>query len=294
MGNELEILIHLLEDPDPEVHASLYSRILAKGKDILPELEKASLDAASSEHFDRINKIIKELRFQDVKEKLSAWIKSDKPDLLEGILIISMLVEPDTSPLKARDLIKKLKNEIWLELNIRLTALEKVLILNHFLFKKNDFRPDPSKVNSIRDYSFNSFLSVRSGNNLMIHLFYAVISRQLALPVYGVDLPGVFLLSYIDDPIPEISHQPSGSPTLFLIHPAEKGRVFGIEEFQNFLSSSYPSFIRDKILPCSDVHLLKTYVTELLKTSRLAGRKELENKFSELLKLWLPEGKAVN
>ena len=57
----------------------------------------------------------------------------------------------------------------------------------------------------------NTVVSSRKGNPLSLCVLYSIIARSLDMPVYGVNLPNHFVLTYLDeDRMIEIAEAPGG------------------------------------------------------------------------------------
>lgn len=286
MNNELNILIQLLEDPDPEVYEKLSLRILSEGRDIIPQLEEACLTATTGNHFERIMELISELEFRELKNRFSEWLKTPEHDLLQAILILNKLVDPHASEENLVQSFARIKNDIWLELSNRLTALEKTKVVNHFFFSRNGFKIESQPEDDPRHFSLSRFFSARKGIDPIVFVAYTIVVRQLGLPVYAVDIPGIYLLAWLDLPFtPRVIPDPGNSPALFFIYPGGNGRIFGMEEVRHFTSTVYPEYSHSKILPYSDLSLVKQLLQNLILFAGNSGKLKLKEKFIQLLNL---------
>ena len=108
MTHEYNILIKLLEDPDPEVYNVLTERILEHGTDIIPYLEDAGKSSLSKFHFERINQLTSEIIFRDNKERLASWIQDGGVDLVEGFYFLHRIIHPDSKQSEIIDAIQNI------------------------------------------------------------------------------------------------------------------------------------------------------------------------------------------
>jgi regulator of sirC expression with transglutaminase-like and TPR domain len=136
-----------------------------------------------------------------------------------------------------------LKTEIWIELNDQLTALEKIHVINHFLFKIHKYSRSARGVQSPQLFFINHVLDTHKGLPISLAIIYAEIAALLELPIYCVDLPFNFLLCYRD---PTFLDDPDG--ILFYINPYTQGTVIGRAEVEFFLRQQKmdikPEFLR--------------------------------------------------
>ena len=285
--NDILFIVKLLEDPDEEVYRSLSQRILAHGTSAIPLLEKECLEAKSRDHYDRINQLLSELRFRKTLSNLKEWLSADNSDLIDGLLFTNQVLDPDVKIDIILKQIDKIHNEIWLELSNRLTALEKSRIINHILFSKYGFKIKWNKPGKIKTTSLSNLLSEKSGTEDSVFALYSIIARKLGLPIFGVNIPGISLLTYLDLPLtPKPGFEPSNAATFFFIHPAEKGRLYSLEEVRNFIGKIYPEFKNKEIKAYNDKKLVKHYLRHLAMNNRSMGKFEIEGKLKELLNLW--------
>ena len=133
-------LIRLLDDPDERVYQAVVRKILEMGPAILPDLERALLGAASSGIHERYQKVIKKLRTEQIAVELCEWDTMPNAYLPTGAWLITRFQFPDTGFDDFYKILKPLRDEIWLELNDQLTALEKTRVINHILFTKKNIR----------------------------------------------------------------------------------------------------------------------------------------------------------
>ena len=287
MKTELRALIDLLEDPDPQVFQSLKTLILAYGTQAIEDLENAGRKAVSEEHLYRIEYLISELLFRDIRHRMRDWIISGGTDIHEGYKLVAELIHSDSRHYTYKNLFSEIRNEAWLELNNKLTALEKTMVVNHFFYDKYQLQIDTKNPALPARYSLSRLASDKLGNEESLLAAYTVVARGLDLPIFGVQIPGLSLLAYLDLPfIPRPGFDPSNTPILFFIHPGEKGRIFGIEEVRFFLSKFYPDLVSQEVRACTDTILLRNYIRSLAKSCMKAGKNELESKLFDLLNLW--------
>lgn len=286
MKDEMSLLISLLEDPDHEIYQRMSQQILAEGEKALPLLEEALLSASSSDHFDRIDKLISEIYFRRLMNRLKDWIYGEK-DLLSGITLVTEIIDSEKESEKIIKTLSDLRNEIWVELSSKLTALEKTIIVNHFLFTKANFQIYTPAKDQPKNFSLAKLVSDKSGSEQSVFAAYTIIVRMLGLPIYFVNVPGGSLLAYLDIPItPKAGFKPDQVQTLFFISPIEKGRILGSKELRHYLNDQYPDFNYHDIKAISDLQYVEYYASLIARSCNKSGKQELEAKIRKLLTLW--------
>jgi regulator of sirC expression with transglutaminase-like and TPR domain len=93
------------------------------------------------------------------------------------------------------------------------TGLQFIRAANHILFEDQLFRGNEADYYDPRNSCLNSVLSRRLGIPISLSVVYIELARRLSRPVYGVGLPGHFIVVYQD------------SASRYWIDPFHHGRV---------------------------------------------------------------------
>ena len=127
---EVIALITLLDDPDEVIYSQVKDRFVILGPPAIPHLETAWENSFDAIMQKRIEIIIHTIQFEILQKALKKWAIEEQEDLLKGILILSRYQYPDLDETKIRKGLDQIKQDVWLELNDDLTAIEKVKVLN--------------------------------------------------------------------------------------------------------------------------------------------------------------------
>lgn len=280
--NELKALIQLLDDPDREVYQHVEDRLLSYGNEVRHYLESSwenSLDAVLQE---RIINLIHKIQFREIKQELKEWAMGGAFDLLQGVLIVNRYQYPDLVEQKIMIRIEEIKRDAWLQMNYEMSALEKVKLLNHILFKVHGFSGNTTNHQDPQNSYLNIVLDTRKGNQLMLSVIYSLIAQKLDIPIYGVNLPQHFILAYADEkePVPKGFTRENG--ILFYINPFNKGFVFGKHEVDHFLRQLNIEPRKEFYLPCSHIQIVQRLLRNLIASYQELGYAEKVNELTEL------------
>lgn len=286
MDNEFQAKIKLLDDPDEAIYHVVRKSIINEGKNALPLLEEAWGSMLNPFVQERIEEIIKTIQFSDVQQELLQWKNNNERDLAYGAYIIAKYLYYDLPWEEINAKIESIRKEVWLELNQDLTALEKIRLLNHFIFEIHGFNPNTTNINNPQYYFINNVLETKKGNTLTLAILYISVAQRLQLPIFGVDLPKNFIACYIDQLSAfEAFGENIDTPVLFYINPFNKGWVFVRKDIDIFLNQakieSHPSYY----LPCSNIKIIERLISNLLVTYEQLGYSEKANELSTLLKI---------
>jgi hypothetical protein len=85
---EINALFTLIDDPDEEVYSTVSDKIVAYGKNIIPNLEHLWETTLSEDVQERIEMIIHHLHYTDLFNDMTEWRDSAYHDLLFGALLV--------------------------------------------------------------------------------------------------------------------------------------------------------------------------------------------------------------
>ncbi|MCD8529265.1 MAG: transglutaminase-like domain-containing protein [Chitinophagales bacterium] len=247
---EIEALIKLLDDEDPEVYQNVSNRIISYGKPIVKELEQAWGESMDLELSSRIEHLVQIIQFESVKSELAAWAKDDMANLQDGAYIMSCYYYPDLSKSAFENELSKVKQKIWLELNSTYTVLQNIELFNRMFYNVLGFKGDYNNKVSTKDFFVYSVLENKLGNSISLGILYIILAQQLELPVYGVNLYRHFILAVQQHFIYNFDHVDS-KETLCYLNPINKGVVFNRNDINNYLKASNIASQDSFFLPAS-------------------------------------------
>jgi regulator of sirC expression with transglutaminase-like and TPR domain len=280
----IRALIQLIDDPDENIYEQVRDRLLSYGSNAIPFLENSWEDEDYGLIFQtRIEQIIHEIQFDDIKVSLKDWSNSTEKDLLTGAIIVAKFQYPGLNESEIHFAIQEIRKDIWLELNPKQTAFEQVKIFNHILFGTYNFHGDSKHFHSPMNSFIHSVMESKKGNPLSLSLIYSILAQSLDIPIYGVNLPNHFILAYMDENgaslfLPEKNE----FGVLFYINPFSKGSILDSKSIKDFLDGLHLSYDRSYFEPCSNTSILKRMLTNLISSFQAVGNVE---KVEELIVL---------
>jgi regulator of sirC expression with transglutaminase-like and TPR domain len=263
---EVIALITLLDDPDEVIYSQVKERFVTLGPPAIPHLETAWENSFDAIMQKRIEIIIHTIQFEILQKALKNWAKEDHDDLLKGILILARYQYPDLDENKIRKQLLQIKQDVWLELQEDLTALEKVKIINHILFEVHQFSGNITNYHAPQNSFINNVLESKKGNPLMLSVVYMLICKELSIPVYGINLPQHFVLAYLNDyaNLIDTNNNTLSNNILFYINPFSKGLMFNQKDIDQFLKQLNLEPESKYYLPCDNVQIVKRCLNNLI------------------------------
>ena len=250
---EVKALISLLDDSDQEVFTYIEEKLISLGTHVIPMLEDAWSHAFDPILQHRIANIVHKIQFDMLLEDMKIWIHTNTDDLLEGALLVARYQYPELDRDKILQFIATIKKDIWLELNESLTALEQVNVMNHIFFTKHGFTGNTTNYHAPQNSYINCVIESKKGNPLALSTLYLLVTKSLGLPIYGVNLPEHFILSYL-----EVREGEEGNTgrVLFYINPFSKGSVFGKGDIDQFVKKLKLDPQNSYYQPCSNKDMI--------------------------------------
>jgi len=275
---EINALVKLLDDPDQEVFQQVSRRLLEYGHSVIHFLEtewEKSLDTLLQE---RIENIVHQIQFNNVKEDLNLWYQSGAFNLLQGALVINRYQYPDLDEQKVINHIEEIKREVWTGLQYEMSSVEKIKLINHIFYTIQGFSGNTKNHHDPQNSYINQVLETKKGNQISLAIIYSTIAQKLDIPVYGVNLPQHFILGYID----ESKREDNEFGVLFYINAFNKGAIFGKNDVDQFLRQldlqPQPGFYA----PCSNVEIIRRIIRNLISSYENLGSTEKVAELKEL------------
>jgi regulator of sirC expression with transglutaminase-like and TPR domain len=187
--------------------------------------------------------------------------------------IIATYQYPDIELIKLKQDLEQIYYDAWLEFRPDLYAFDQVKMINSVIFNKLKFGANTKNFHSPGNSMINIVLETRRGNPITLCVIYLLIAQKLKLPMHGVNLPNLFILTYKDD-----NHQ-------FYINAFNRGLIFSKQDIENYIHELHmvpqPSFFE----PCNNLEIIRRALRNLIMSFEKMG----EHAKAEEVKLLLIE-----
>ncbi len=276
---EVNSLIRLLDDPDPEIYNHVHDKLLSYGTEAVEHLESAFEQAFDAIQQERIANLVHEIQFGIVKNDLKLWFQSGAFDLLQGILIINRYQYPDLDEQKIINHIEAIKRDVWIQMMNEASPVEQVKLINHVFYHMYGFSGNTTNHQDPQNSYLSQVIETKKGNQILLAIIYSIIAQKLDIPVHGVNLPQHFILAYLD----ESKESEFESGILFYINAFNKGFIFGRRDVDMFLKQLNLNFDKQFYEPCSNTDIIKRVLRNLISSYEHLGSAEKVDELNELL-----------
>jgi len=249
---ELKALVSLLDDDDKQVASHVEEKILSIGTGVIPFLEKEWESNFNPAVQQRIENLIHTLQYELVKERLKAWYAGQEQDLLTGMWIVATYQYPDLELEKLKQELEQIYYETWLEFRPDLYPFDQVKVINSVLFNKLKFGSNTKNFHSPGNSMINVVLETHRGNPITLCVIYMLVAQKLKLPVQGVNLPNLFILTYKDE-----NNQ-------FYINAFNRGLIFSRQDIENYINELHLVPQASFFEACNNTEIIKRVLRNLI------------------------------
>lgn len=251
-NNELKALISLLDDEDQEVVQHVEQQIRQLGGQMIPFLEAEWEGSFSADLQKRIEEIIHDLQYESVLDRMRDWKNGGAMDLLEGLWIVATYQYPDLSLSKLKQDVEQLFYDVWVDFKPDMHPDEQIRAMNSAFFTKLKFAPNTKHFHSPANSMINQVLESRRGNPITLCVLYMLIAKRLNLPVYGVNLPNLFVLTY-----------KNSTGVQFYINVFNRGLIFTTKDIDQYIDQLNVKRVDTFYQPCTNVDIVRRVLRNL-------------------------------
>ena len=269
---ELKALVSLLDDDDGQIVSHVEEKILSLGTTIIPYLEEEWESNFNPTVQRRIEEIIHTLQYALLKERIADWYATEEKDLLTGMWLVATYQYPDIELIKLRQDLEQIYYETWLEFKQDLYPFDQVKVINSVLFNKLKFGANTKNFHSPGNSMINVVLETKRGNPISLCIIYMLVAQKLKLPVHGVNLPNLFVLTYKDN-----------VHTQFYINVFNKGLIFSRQDIENYINELHLAHQQSFFEPCSNLEIIRRVFRNLIMSFDKMGEHAKAEEVKELL-----------
>ena len=269
--NEIKALVSLLDDDDKEVQLHVEQKIISLGGLVIPFLEAEWETNFNPLVQRKIEDLIHTLQFDTLKYKLKRWKDGGAQDLLEGMWLVATYQYPDLVLERLQKDLEQIYYEAWLDFKPTLHPHDQVKLLNSVLFGKMKFAANTKNFHSPANCMINIVLDSKRGNPISLCVIYMMVANKLKLPVFGVNLPNLFILTY------------KSADTQFYINVFNKGIVFSRSDIDSYIKQLNLPPTDIFYNPCTHLDIVKRVFRNLILAFEKTGDTDKVEEVKQLL-----------
>lgn len=286
-NKEFEALIALLDDPDLEVFSHVSGKLASYGPKAIPQLETAWESTLDTILQERIEQIIHQIQFDELKREFVEQINIDPDNLYRGMVLMAKYRYPDLDETQLKSEIDQVRRAIWLEMNYHLTPFEQVNVFNHVFYTLMNYAGKTADKPDSNSFFLNNVVESKKGNALSLGVLYLIIAQDLDMPVYGVDLPRHFVLAYTKSFLETLPEEVDlRDEVIFYINALNRGTIFTRNEITLFLKKMEKEPKEEFFTPRRNGEIIKLILLSLASTYKDEGDLQKAKELEELAGLY--------
>jgi regulator of sirC expression with transglutaminase-like and TPR domain len=196
---QIRALIRLLSDEDVRVARTIAGKLAEIGEPAVPLLREAEIE--QPEMAARISEILDDIQGQRLESEFHALSARDDEglDLETGAFLIARFAYPDLDVARHVGTLNAMALEVRERLGRKASSEEIVKTINRYLFVEQKFTGNTHQYYDIDNSYLNKVLERKTGIPISLSVVYLLVGKRLELPVFGVGMPGHFLVKYEAD-----------------------------------------------------------------------------------------------
>lgn len=268
---QLDALVSLLDDPDVEVKNHVRDKIISLGAEIIPFLELKWETSFNPDVQKEIEDLVHDLQFSQVKSRLAEWRDTEDRDLLTGLWILNTYQYPDFDFAKLNAEMHQIYFEVWTSFKNDMQPYDQIRIINSVLFNTLRFSANTKNFHSPGNSMLSTVLDTKKGNPITLCSIYLLVAKKLGLPIYGVNLPNLFVLTY------------KSADITFYINVFNKGLIFSRQDIYNYLEHLKIDPIDTFFEPCGHLDIVLRSLRNLVNSFEKLGEASKVEEVRELI-----------
>jgi regulator of sirC expression with transglutaminase-like and TPR domain len=193
---QIKALIRLLSDDNERIVRTISTKLVEYGVQAVPLLQEAEIE--QPEMAMRIAQVLDDIRGGAIEQELRALMArpDHHVDLEAGAFLLARYAYPTLDvPAYALQL-DALAMEVRERVGARVSSEEAVKALGRYLFTEQGFRGNTKNYYEADNSYVNRVLDRRTGIPISLSILYLLVARRLRFPVFGVGMPGHFLVKF--------------------------------------------------------------------------------------------------
>lgn len=256
-------LMQALQSDHPE--ASEIMRVMVQKKNEAPDFISARIEA-----------LIDEIQFQKLSPQFLRGFM-DNATLETYAFLVMQIGYPDVDVEKYRRELQRLESLLRIEyFTSTMSEIDKIFMMSLILFEKEGYRGNSAGYYEPDNSYLNRVIDRKLGIPITLGAIYLILAERFRLPVFGVNMPGHFLLKY---------ETPGGEERF--IDPFNQGRILDKQDCIRFLQNQGYGAIDQYFSKASALDILERMLNNLRNSYREMGNRQKTQTIERYLNLIL-------
>lgn len=259
-NSTLDALIRLLGEEDSHFEI-IRQRLVEIGPPALPALERCirECDPLISKRADQI---IESIRLEILDQEWHRYAEKESCPLEEGVFLLARFAYPEMDPKTYRAEINRMAEVLRERIQPASPPRAVIRILNQYLFEELLFSGNQENYYIPENSYINTVLDTKKGIPISLSVVMLLLAERLTLPLYGVGMPGHFLVAWSD-----------GQDEIY-IDPFNQGRMLTRGEIESKLSGDEKGILDQYLRKVSTRQIITRMIRNLIHIYTQVGETE--------------------
>lgn len=248
--NLIEALIQLLEEEE-ERYEIVRQKLIEIGPPALPSLTKW-VAKGSPRVSERARDVLESIRLEALDDEWQNYVLKEPCPLEEGVFLLARFGNPSIDPQRYREKLNQMAKTVRDRTSAQSDPYRTIQIFNDYLFKELKFSGNRLQYYIPENSYIDTLLDLKKGIPISLSVLVLLLSERLHFPIYGVGMPGHFLIAW-SDPQHEI-----------YIDPFNQGRILTRDEIEAFLTEGGLEFKEDYLKRASSRQIIARMIRNLI------------------------------
>ncbi len=258
--NLIKALIQLLGEEEAHFEV-VRQQLIEIGPPALPALEKC-IRGGSPLIAERAGQVTESIRLEALDGEWQRYAEKEPCSLEEGVFLLARFAYPEMNP----DIYHTQLNQMADVLRKRIKSVSfppKVLqTINDYLFNELHFSGNRESYYIPENSYINAVLETKQGIPISLSVVMLLLGERLNLPLYGIGMPGHFLVSWSD-------HEEE-----IFIDPFNKGQMLTRDEIESHLSGDEKGLLDQYLQKTSTRQIIARMIRNLIHIYTQKGETE--------------------
>ena len=224
--SEIESLIILLEDPDPDVHLAVSDHMATLGEAAVPIIDEYRALHRHQNTGKLLSAVLHRITFPAIEQEFLTLLDlglNDLHDLEKAAFLVCRLADPTLRTELYSRRLSSMSQELWVETHFAKSSTDEVRIALNYLFSRYGLKGAQGEHHSSDSSYIHKVLDTKQGIPLSLAMIALFVANRINIPLIGINFPFHFLLAAETD-----IHT-------FYIDPTEPYRLLSRKECDQFL-----------------------------------------------------------
>ena len=265
-------LLKLLDDEDPVVSRIAYEKLLDVDVNAIPIILKFR-GSAGENLKNLIDEVVDVLRYRKYVGEVISFFRSSEKDIEQGAFLVAKFAYPDVNFNHYSEILEIMAVDLKKRIYTRESFRDIIEAVNRFFFVEKGFRGNSENYYEPDNLFINRVIERRLGIPITLSLIYILVGRRANLPVYGVGIPGHFVVRY------------ESNGYEIYVDPFNGGRLMTRDDCERFIAQLGYARSEEYFARASPEFIVKRMFGNLALAYKNSGYTEKANKVIEIIKL---------